>query len=487
MFKKKQVTEVLEKRLVVCVSSEMHILKTLLSCIDEDIATAVPVTSKQEYDEKAKAQELDDVVICSDVMDDEALVKWICEIPERQLVFLIETRAVNWHFLQKIIDEGVQIIDKEKLTELYSPEEERLPPQEEKQVSKVKEGLGRTVAKLKPKRPKLNLRGGKVSSYGKSKNQDEENNLNKEPDENELNHSQIIQGAVSEEESIQEDVIVKPKKIALKRLSEKKTGTNLEKERVIRKIKVTQDHVVVKKQVHTKLSKDQTTCKRVLITGLKESGKTTYALSFACSLANLGRTVALVDLDKMSNRNLASLCVKDENEDGLDKLYEGQVTPYMLDKRENISLFTSVSDHKYDSRDLGAMLSLASETLDTMVIDAPIQDIDPLQRYDHVVFIIDTSPSTLDEQMDALSELCDLKLGKISIIANKHTKSCISRRNLRKKVRQTTNIYNNNIHISKFSIKDLDYFRKAYYEPLDGSGLRDTKMVAKEVIYDLNL
>lgn len=490
MFKRKENVEAPMRRLVLCASCSEQMLRDLLLQINIEVAEALAVQTQAHLLEiiEKRTGEIDDLILCTDFADERSLEKLVREIPQSIIIFLIRNKSINTHILSKIHAEGVEQIEVEDVAGLYGKQTDEIEETEQsskpafmtrlkKPMTKaVKKDLTEKAAQNKVTAEKLEddlTQEGPVTPEKKSKKSKKKWSLpsrRKNKDRNREDDKDKGQGLAI-------------KKIALGRMTKGRTETDQGPR--VREIKTVEQQLVYTKQVRTKIKRSSTKKYRIAVTGMARSGKSTFALALTHEIARRKEKVALVDLDHESKAPLSKLLGASNTEDGLIKLLEDQIDPLSIDKADQAGLYTASERQSFESVDIMQMLSVLEASREHSVVDISVSALDALHHYDRLVFVFDCDPVLMDQQMEILLDVVDLRCAPVTVVLNKHTRSCLDRRTFRKQINGRMKSYFNDIYICPFDVEDFDYLRSHVHGGFDGSRFNSPAKAAESIVNSL--
>ncbi len=471
-----------ERQRILCASSSTEQLQKVLACISSDAARALPVQSEEEYTQILDQQQadIDALILCTDFLHESDLVTFVKNVPAEIVIFVLLNRTINELHLNRIYGEGAVFIDLEELKDRFSKTDTEMDDDDSAQK--------RTSLKEKMKPLKVGLPRPGFKKKKKKKPEEAPELEEHEPEDEDI----------CEKEDQSRDVILRPGKLQtiksglrnrIKGRGQENTVSNEQNEdsqnRVIREIKTVDQQVIVKKEVRTKIKKRANTQICMAITGEKEVGKSVFALAIAYGLSVQKRRVALIDRETQSVRCLHRLCGAPEDEEGLERLLEGETDPYCLDKSGRLKLYTSGQGWHFSPALLEQMVTNARASSEFQVIDISADKLGAFTRCDRILFVIDAEPERIEAQLSTLENLLQLHSAAVTLILNRHSRNCVDHRQLRREVHRRTGKYINDIYICRLSEKDADYIRGAHKKGLDGSGFDVIGRVADEVVRHL--
>ena len=498
MFNRNGKSEAPQRRLVLCASSSEDMLRKLLMQIDVSVAEAVAVQTQVQLFEliEERVGDIDDLILCSDFTDERSLEKLVREIPQSIIIFMIRNRTVNTHILSKIHAEGVEQVEVEDIAGLYG---KQVAEEEEEAEQKSKSRFLNKLPKLPNKAEKKDL------SKASNKNEEAFDSQEDASEQNEgaadktpqkkkrkprIGAKKQVKEAESKADTHRTSDAVTPdgvipivRKIALGSLTKGRTETDQGPR--VREIKTVEQKLVYTKQVSTKVTRASNKKYRIAVTGMARSGKSTFALALTHEIARRKEKAALVDLDYESKTPLSRLLGAPDTEDGLLKLLDDQTDPLSIDKSDLAGLYTSADVQQFESLDILQMLSALDQAGENSVVDIPVKGLDAVQHYDRIVFVMDSDPVLLDLQMEILLDVVALRCAPVTVVLNKHTKSCLDRRTFRKQINGRMKSYFNDLYICPFNVEDFDYLRSHVRGGFDGSKLNSAAKTAESIVNSL--
>ncbi|WP_202707657.1 hypothetical protein [Sporosalibacterium faouarense] len=413
-------------------------------------------TNQDEMISSLNNNEIDIVILTTDLKCKENLMYITNEIPQYIRIIAIDTIKINYLIYGKMEVNGVEFINLDEIEDIKSIIQNKTEDEDEEKDKKTKKSS--------------------MKEKSKSKN----NKIQKLK----LSNSGIIKRQLKNVSGLFKDNNTQETK-------EVKITPQVQMKEVIRKLETTRHHVIEKIHIQKDIIAPKDYQKVVAVVGDREVGKTFITSTLLRELEERKKIVSGVDFT--SNRGLYHFFKSEEDEDGLNKLINGVNDPWL--ESPNLAIYTSnpeIEVPKVKGGDFFHVIENIKRENNIVLVDfkrpESEEELNLFKEYlmicDQVLFILNPDPLKILEQIKLFVEVLEVtSIFKLNVVINNYTKSGLGKSQIRNKLQEVSMEPIREMFMIELNKKDIEYTRKGLTkEKFKFSGLsRETKKTIKDI------